>query len=184
MDLQSALTVRAGPRARERILRDGLDAAMVELVPGAAGGPKGLGIAGLDRAIFGEWLPAVPRVRHLIGASIGAWRFAAACCREPAKVLAQFADLYVGQTYPKDADARYISAAARDMLAALFAGREAEILASPLYRLHVLTVRGRWPLARDSAFHTPLGFGLAALANAIGRRHLAWFIDRTMFVDA
>jgi predicted acylesterase/phospholipase RssA len=70
------------------------------------------------------------------------------------------------------------------MLRGLFAGREAEILSHPHYRLHVLTVRGRWPLTRDSRFHTPFGFGLAALANLVARRHLAWFIERTIFVDA
>src|SRR4051812_17197760 len=115
MDLQSALTVRAGPRARERILRDGFDAAMVEVVPGAAGGPKGLGIAGLDRAIFGEWLPSAPRVRHLVGASIGAWRFAAACCTDPSKALGAFADAYTRQCYPKGARSKFITTAARDM---------------------------------------------------------------------
>jgi hypothetical protein len=70
------------------------------------------------------------------------------------------------------------------MLRELFAGREGEILAAEHHRLHILTVRGRWPLVRDSRLHTPLGFALAALANAVGRRHLAWFIERTMFVDA
>ena len=59
----SVLTIRAGPRALERIRSSGLNAADIEIIPGAAGGPKGLGIAGLDRAIFGEWLPAAPGVR-------------------------------------------------------------------------------------------------------------------------
>ena len=184
MDRQSVLTLRAGPRALDRIRAHGLDPAMVEILPGAAGGPKGLGIAGLDRAIFGEWLPRAPRVRHLIGASIGAWRFAAACCADPTRALAEFARLYVEQSYPPRPSRRFVSQAARDMLRALFAGREAEILACPWHRLHILTVRGRWPLTRDSSLHTPLGFGLAAFANAIGRRHLARFIDRTVFLDA
>jgi len=69
------------------------------------------------------------------------------------------------------------------MLSALFAGREDEILAHPHYRLHILTVRGRWPLTRDSALTTSLGFGMAAMANALGRRHLARFIDRAIFHD-
>ena len=81
--MPTALTIRAGPRALEKIRSHGLDPAMVEIVPGAAGGPKGLGIAGLDRAILGEWLPSAPRVRHLIGSSIGAWRFAADSKRSP-----------------------------------------------------------------------------------------------------
>ncbi|MEO7741752.1 MAG: patatin-like phospholipase family protein [Usitatibacter sp.] len=178
------LTIRAGPRALARIRADGLDAAMVEIVPGAAGGPKGLGIAGLDRAIFCEWLPAAPRVRHLIGASIGAWRFAAACCDDPGAALASFARAYTQQSYPLRPSRRFVSQAARAMLGEMFAGREAQILASPWNRLHILTVRGRWPLTRDASFATPLGFGIAAMANAVARRHLARFIDRTIFLDA
>ena len=182
--MSPVLTIRAGPRALERLRHEGLRADAVAVIPGAAGGPKGLGIAGLDRAIFGEFLPSAPRVRHLIGASIGAWRFAAACCRDAGGRLAAFADAYVRQTYPKRANANYVTTAAREMLRELFAGREAEILSHPHYRLHVLAVRGRWPLVRDSSLHTPFGFALAALANAVGRRHLARFIERTIFVDA
>jgi Patatin-like phospholipase len=182
--VDSVLTIRAGKRALERLKTHGLDPADVEIIPGAAGGPKGLGIAGLDRAIFGEWLPSAPRVRHLIGASIGAWRFAAACCVDPVKALSEFARLYVEQSYPPRPSRRFVSDAARIMLGALFTGREAEILASPWNRLHIITVRGRWPLTRDSSLHTPLGFGMAAMANVFGRRHLARFLDRTVFFDA
>ena len=180
----NVLSIRAGPRALAVIREKGLDAAMVEIVPGAAGGPKGLGIAGLDRAIFGEWLPGAPRVRHLIGASIGAWRFAAACCDDPVRSLADFARAYTQQSYPRRPSRRFVSQSARTMLGELFAGRESQILASRWNRLHVITVRGRWPLTRDSSFATPLGFGIAAMANAMGRRHLARFLDRTMFLDA
>ena len=56
-----SLTLKAGPRALARIRQNGLSAADVGTLPGAAGGPKALGIQGLDLALFGEWLPAVPR---------------------------------------------------------------------------------------------------------------------------
>ena len=181
--MEGVLTVRAGPRAAARIRAAGLDPADVEIVPGAAGGPKGLGIAALDRAIFGEWLPRAPRVRHLVGASIGAWRFAAACLADPIAALGEFARLYTAQSYPARPSRRFVSQAARAMLAELFAGREAEVLSSERYRLHILAVRGRWPLTRDTRWTTPLGFGMAAMANALGRRHLARFIDRTLFHD-
>jgi Patatin-like phospholipase len=180
----SVLTIRAGKRALARIQSAGLSAADVEIVPGAAGGPKALGIAGLDRALFGEWLPAAPGVRHLIGSSIGAWRFAAACRSDGMKALDEFARAYTEQSYPHRPTRRFVSQSARDMLAGLFAGREDEILAHPHYRLHVLAVRGRWPLTRDNRFSTPFGFGMAAMANAIGRRHLARFLDRTVFHDS
>lgn len=184
MTQQSVLTIRAGPRALEGIRSSGLDPARVEIVPGAAGGPKALGIAGLDRAIFGGWLASAPRVRHLIGASIGAWRFAAASSADPVAVLSEFARLYTLQSYPPRPSRAFVSQAARAMLAELFAGKEAQILSHPWNRLHIITVRGRWPLTRDSSLHTPLGFAMAAMANVIGRRHLARFIDRTVFFDA
>ena len=182
--MDSILTIRAGKRALERIRSHGLDPSDIEIVPGAAGGPKGLGISGLDRAVFGEWLPTAPGVRHLIGASIGAWRFAAACRTEAVAALGDFARAYTAQTYPRRPSRRFVSDAARTMLADLFAGHEDEVLGHPHYRLHILTVRGRWPLTRDSALTTSLGFGMAAMANALGRRHLARFIDRAIFHDA
>ena len=181
--MQYALSIRAGKRAFERIRSHGLDPSDIEIVPGAAGGPKALGIAGLDRAMFGEWLPSAPGVRHLIGASIGAWRFAAACRTDALAALDEFARGYTEQRYPKRPSRRFVSDSAREMLARLFKGREDEILAHPHYRLHILTVRGRWPLTRDSSLTTSLGFGMAAMANAVGRRHLARFIDRTIFHD-
>jgi hypothetical protein len=180
----SPLTIRAGRTALERIRSRGLDPGDVALVPGAAGGPKGLGIAGLDRAIFGDFLERAPRVRHLVGASIGAWRFAAVCCNDRMRMLDEFARGYTRQRYPPRPSRQLVSQSARDMIDELFKGREEEILANPGYRLHILTVRGRWPLTRDSSFSTPLGFGMAALANTLDRRHLARFIDRTVFHDA
>src|SRR5262245_25172752 len=118
-----AITIRAGAKALERIRTHGLDAADVGLVPGAAGGPKALGLAGLDRAIFGEWLAASPRTRHLVGASIGAWRFAAACCRDPGPVFAAFARGYSEQRYSLRPSAKDVSDSARALLRELFAGR-------------------------------------------------------------
>ncbi len=33
------------------------NASQVDIIPGAAGGPKGIGIQGLDQAIFADFLP-------------------------------------------------------------------------------------------------------------------------------
>ena len=72
-----ALTIRAGRDAIAHLREHGLQPEHVDIIPGAAGGPKALGILGLDRAVFGDFLPRAPRPRTLIGASIGSWRFAA-----------------------------------------------------------------------------------------------------------
>ena len=180
----SALVIRAGPRALAAIRERGLCAADVAIVPGAAGGPKALGLHGLDAAIFGDWLPKAPRVRHLVGASIGAWRFAAACRSDPVEGLRELARLYAGQRYPPRPAAALVTRQVREMLCELFDGREDAILASPGYRLHILAVRGRGILSRDAAVRRTLGFGAAAFANLAGRRHLRHFLERTVFHDA
>ncbi len=181
---EPTLTIRAGPRARARILEHGLDPADVALIPGAAGGPKALGLTGLDIALFGEWLPKAPRVRHLVGASIGAWRFAAACRADPAQGLRELARLYAAQRYPPGSGAAFVTRKVREMLAALFDGHDEGILASRDWRVHVLAVRGRGPLVHDAGLRRAAGFGAAALANLAGRRHLRHFLERTIFHDA
>jgi hypothetical protein len=54
----------------------------------------------LDRFIFGHWLPGAVQTLHLLGASIGAWRMAAACLRGAEGALRQLADDYIAQDYP------------------------------------------------------------------------------------
>ncbi|MBL0142015.1 MAG: patatin-like phospholipase family protein [Betaproteobacteria bacterium] len=179
-----ALTIRAGPRALAAIRADGLRAADIALVPGAAGGPKALGLHGLDVALFGEWFPKAPRVRHLVGASIGAWRFAAACRPDPAQGLRELARLYAEERYPPRPGAALVTRKVREMLAALFDGHENAILAHRDYRLHILAVRGRGLLTRDAGMRLTVGFGAAAFANLAGRRHLRHFLERTVFHDA
>ena len=51
-----ALRIYAGPAALERIQQEGLRPKDIGLIPGAAGGPKGLILGPLDRFIFGQWL--------------------------------------------------------------------------------------------------------------------------------
>ena len=67
-----ALSIYAGPRAFEQIQRHGLRPEDVGVIPGAAGGPKGLMLGALDRFIFGDWLERSQQPVHLVGASIGA----------------------------------------------------------------------------------------------------------------
>ena len=179
-----AITIRAGPRALAALRARGLRAEEVFLVPGAAGGPKALGLHGLDIALFGEWFPKAPRPRHLVGASIGAWRFAAACRADPVAGLRELARLYTEQRYPPRPGAALVSRSVREMLAALFDGHEEAILANPAYRLHVLAVRGRGLLTRDAGARRTVGFGAAVFANLAGRRHLSHFLERTVFHDA
>ena len=49
-----SLTIKAGRRAMKRIREQGLSPIDVGIIPGAAGGPKALGIQGLDLALGGR----------------------------------------------------------------------------------------------------------------------------------
>jgi hypothetical protein len=183
MPPSSNLILRAGHKALASIRREGLSPDQVAVIPGAAGGPKALGIIGLDRAIFGEWLPRAPRVRDLIGVSIGAWRFAAVCRGDVLPALKDFGDIYCGQRYPTRPSLRMVSESAHRNTRQLLEGQEQNVLTNPHYRLHVIATRGRGLLTNQSRLRTPLGFAIAALTNALGREYLPHLMDRMWLHD-
>src|SRR5512137_2866555 len=91
------LSIYAGRRALSLIREQGLRPEMVEVVAGAAGGPKWLVLCGLDRAIFTSWLMNRTKPAHLIGSSVGSWRFAALA--QGMDAYGRFLKAYLGQTY-------------------------------------------------------------------------------------
>ncbi|MFT7724734.1 MAG: phospholipase [Roseateles sp.] len=190
----AALQLHAGPAARARLAERGLHAGDVGLVPAAAGGPKGLILNGLDRFVFGDWLPQARHPVHLVGASIGAWRMATAALaqRDVAAAFDAMAEAYVAQDYdvlPGDKRPRPEGVSRRfgEILAGIFAGREAEVLAHPRLRLHIVTSRGQHKglglLAREGRLRTPLGYLGAFAANAVSRPLLGRFLERVVFSD-
>ncbi len=187
-----ALSVHAGPRALKALREHGLQAQHVRAVPAAAGGPKGLVLNPLDQFIFGEWLAANPRPVHLLGASIGAWRMAAACLNDPAAALAQMAEDYIHQDYEhapgKPPTPRHVSDVFGANLKLRFDGRVSELLSNPRFRLHVFTSRGRHLLRRHgralSSISTPLSYFGAFATNAVSRRAMSGWWERVVFSDA
>ena len=186
-----ALSVHAGPRALKALREHGLQAQHVRAVPAAAGGPKGLVLNPLDQFIFGEWLAANPRPVHLLGASIGAWRMAAACLNDPASALKQMADDYIHQDYEhapgKPPTPRHVSEVFGANLKLRFDGRVGELLSTPRFRLHVFTSRGRHLLRRHgrtlASISTPLSYFGAFAANALSRRAMGGWWERVVFSD-
>lgn len=179
-----ALTLKAGKRALTRIRQHGLRAEDVGILPGAAGGPKALGIQGLDLALFGEWLPAAPRQRALIGASIGSWRFASACLENPAQAIRRLGELYAAQDFAKGVTQAEVSRSCQRMLDDLLEGRDAEILDNPLYRLNVVVVKSHGLLAEDRRSRLGLGLSSVIADNLIGRARLARHFERVILHDA
>jgi hypothetical protein len=187
----NALSIHAGPRALKALREHGLQPQHVRMIPAAAGGPKGLVLNPLDQYLFGEWLAGSTAPVHLLGASIGAWRMAAACLNDPAAALAQMADDYIHQDYEhapgKPPTPHHVSEVFGANLTARFGGRSAELLGNPRYRLHVFTSRGRHLLRRHgralSSISTPLSHAGAFAANALSRRAMGGWWERVVFSD-
>jgi hypothetical protein len=102
------------------------------------------------------------------------------------------AEAYVTQEYdvlPGDKRPRPEGVSRRfgEILAEIFEGREAEVLAHPRLRLHVVTSRGQSKglglLAREGRLRTPLGYLGAFAANAVSRPLLGRFLERVVFSD-
>jgi hypothetical protein len=96
---EDSLTLRAGPKALALIRDGGFSPVCIAAVAGAAGGPKWLVLEGLDRVLWGDVFAGRTRPLGLIGASSGAWRFAAAVQPDPIAALKRFAAAYIEQRY-------------------------------------------------------------------------------------
>jgi len=181
-----ALRIHAGPLARRHIEQHGLRPQDVRVIPGAAGGPKGLILGPIDRFLFGQWLPLSTQSVDLVGASIGAWRLANACLDEAVQAFRDFETGYVNQQFEvppgqKRLTARQVSAQFGEGLRAFYAGRVEQVLANPRYRLHVVTARGRHILGREGSARTPFGYLGAFLTNSVRRKSLGAWLERVVF---
>ena len=181
-----ALGIYAGPRAFEHIQSHGLRPEDVGVIPGAAGGPKGLMLGALDRFIFGDWLANSQHQVHLVGASIGAWRMATACLGDPVSAFERFEHDYLHQHYElqpgqKRPTADFVSERFGQSLQDFFGGRVGEVLAHPRYRLHIVTSRGRHLLRQENAWRTPLGYLGAFATNAVSRKAMGAWLERVVF---
>jgi hypothetical protein len=185
--MPSSLVLRAGPDALALIRERGLRAEDVDVLPGASGGAKWLVLAGLDRFLFGE-LRRRPRTRplHAIGSSIGSWRMACLAQRDPVAALARGHHAYIHeQRYSPKPSAREVTAVLGRALDGLLGPTGAdEILSHPWVRVHVITAQARGAAASERRLVLGAAMGLAAAANLVSRRTLAWQMRRVIFHSA
>ena len=181
-----ALCIYAGPQAKAHIEKNGLGAWDVGVIPGAAGGPKGLILGPLDRFIFGDWLPTSSQPVHLVGASIGAWRMATACLDQPVAAFEQLERDYIAQHYPlkpgqKRPTPAFVSEQFGQNLQRFYGGRVQEVLGHPRFKLHIIAARGRHLLGREHRLATPLGYLGAFLTNGVARKAMGAWLERVVF---
>lgn len=180
-----ALNVHAGPVALQHLRERGLKPSDVTVMAAAAGGPKGLVLLPLDAFLFGQWLPQGGHTIDLLGASIGAWRLAAACAPQPVAALERLGYDYIHERYGVEQgrfpDAATISAQFARTLHAHFGPEVDTIVQHPRWKLHILTSRGVGVLRGPGRAAMSLGLGAAVLANAVHPKGLACALERVSF---
>lgn len=181
-----ALRLYAGRLARQHLEVNGLEPQDVRAIAAAAGGPKGLVLGALDRFIFGDWLVRTTQPVDLIGASIGAWRMAAACLTPARAAFEKLAWDYIHQDYQIPAGAKaptadHVSERFGESIEAFFRSRVVELLAHPRYRLHLFASRGLHLLSKTGLVRQASGFAGAIIANTLQRRLLGQWLERVVF---
>lgn len=176
------LSIYAGEKARRLISEQGLTPDMVEIVAGAAGGPKWLVLCGLDRAVFSQWFVEREAPLYFVGSSAGTWRLGALALGM--KAYDAFLEAYVHQTYQTIPDAGTVS---REVLRILDTylcnGGIDKILNHSYIRLNALSTRCRWPGSLERMYPLISSMVLGGILNLINRRLLRIFFTRTLFFD-
>ena len=179
-----SLCFYAGPTAIARLRREGFSADRIGSLAGASGGAKWLVLSQLDRVVVDRLLPKFRAPVHMIGSSIGAWRFACYAQADPAAAIERFERAYLEQSYSEKPGTAEITCKSREILDhVLPSSAVADVLAHPTLRLNVMTVRSRAPTASESRPLLGAGLLAAMTANAVSRRALSLFFERGLFYD-
>lgn len=178
------LTFRAGVGALRSIRSHGFDISSIGTIAGASGGAKWLVLSQLDRAILKNLVPRMTGPVHLIGSSIGSWRFACYAQNEPVAAIERFERAYLRQTYSERPDIHEITAKSREIMTLVLGETGVkEILGNPLFRTHVMAVRSRHITATENRWLLAAGLITAATLNAVSRKTLGLFFERALFFD-
>ncbi len=180
-----SLTFKAGAGALKSVKTHGFDISSIGTIAGASGGAKWLVLSQLDRVLLSQLVPRLTGPVHLLGSSIGAWRFACYAQQDPLAAINRFETAYINQSYSARPDIHEITATSRQMIGAVLGnGGVDEILSHPQFRTHIMAVRSRHVLATETRWLLAAGLLTAASMNAVSRRTLGLFFERALFYDA
>ncbi|MGL5410979.1 MAG: alpha/beta hydrolase [Shewanella sp.] len=178
----AALRFLAGPTAYATLARQGLHPECFTQLLAASGGPKWLGIAGLDKYLFGEFFKARQSPLFTFGASSGAWRLACLAQHSPLSAYRRLEDEYIGQRYETRPTPREVSEQVQGVVAGILgANGGREMVHNPYIHTHIVACRARHLNRCQRKLPLVAGLALTAATNLIGRQSLAWHFDRVVF---
>ena len=179
-----SLVFKAGAGALAAVRKDGFSAARIGTIAGASGGAKWLVLSQLDRAILETIVPKLEGPVHLIGSSIGSWRFSCYAQREPVAAIERFEMAYLEQSYSADPDIEEITAKSREILDFVLRDNGVEqALSHRVLRPSVMAVRAKHLVSSEHRVALGAGLLAAATLNVLWRRSLGLFFERALFFD-
>lgn len=181
----NTLKIYAGSEALEHIQHNGLNAADIEVMLGASGGPKWLVLAAIDRYLLKEWFAGRTQPLHLLGTSAGAWRLSCYAQADPLAALARLQEAYLAQQYPDKPTRAEVSQVIAEILEyTLGATGGAEIVNNPVMRYHTIVARCKGLGGLENKFLQAASMLGAFGANLISPAAMRPFVERVLFHHA
>jgi hypothetical protein len=176
------IRIKAGKRAYDLIRAGGFSLDRISTYFGPAGGPRWLVASGFDLTLLREGLLGRRQPVWLVGASAGAWRFAAWLQPEAEKSYRALIEAYIVATYRrKDTPATILQSLTAIVDSYIDDDALSFALTCKPYRLAILTSRAEHLTAFERPWLQKLGFILGFMANVLHPALVHRFAERTVF---
>jgi hypothetical protein len=176
------IRVRAGKRAYDLIRAGGFSLDRIATYFGPAGGPRWLVASGFDLTLIREGALGKRQPVWLVGASAGAWRFAAWLQPEAEKSYRALMEAYISATYGrKDTPATILQSLTAIVNRYIDDDALSFVLTCKPYRLAILTCRAKHLTAFERSWVQKTGFLLGLLANLLHPALVHHFAERIVF---
>ena len=180
----SVLSIYAGPTAYQRLQQEGFNPDLFKVLLGASGGPKWFVLYGLDRYLFAEYFAGRSDKLLTLGSSAGAWRLSCLATADPLRAIDTLARLYSEQTYSATPTIAEITEKMRHMLVEVL-GPDGpnSIVNNTVFQTHIVADRCKGIGNAQSKPLQAAFLAMSAAANALSRRNLSRFYQRSIFTS-
>jgi hypothetical protein len=181
----SRIRIKAGKNIYGIIKDGGFNFDSVSTYFGPAVGPRWLIASGFDLTLLKGGFLGRSKPVQLVGASAGAFRFAAWLQPQAIESYQKLLEVYINVTYAKhDKPARSLKEITNVVNAYLEDDALSFALANKKYRLVVITARARGLVASSNTWLQKLGLATCLVFNYFSRENIYKFADRVVFYNA
>ena len=180
--MPKSFIIKAGPAARQHIMKKGLSPDDITVIPAAAGGPKWIALYALDKYLMTHWFVDRTEPLHLIGASAGAWRMLCYAMEQPLEAFDRFLKAYVEQTYEHYPTPQEVSDEVIHIVKQILGTEKSHLYKESLYKLYVIGSCTKNLTKKVDNYKKHLL--KIALKNAISRKTMASEMSRVLFTNS